>query len=35
MKSINWDMVQVFFLVGTMPAAIIFGAVFPSLFAHY
>jgi hypothetical protein len=34
-KKINWDIVQAILLVGTLPTALIIGALFPSLFAHY
>jgi hypothetical protein len=35
MKKIDWDVVQAVLLVGTLPAMLIFGAIFPSLFANY
>ncbi len=35
MKNIDWDVVQAILLVGMMPAMIVFGAIFPSLFASY
>ncbi len=34
-KKIDWDLVQIVFLVGTVPAMILIGALVPSFFANY
>ncbi|MEY3586888.1 MAG: hypothetical protein RL696_515 [Actinomycetota bacterium] len=35
MKKIDWELVQSIVLVGMLPAMLIIGALFPSLFATY
>jgi hypothetical protein len=35
MKRIDWDVVQCIVIVGTLPAMLVIGAFFPSLFATY
>ena len=35
MKKIDWDVVQAIVLVGMLPAMLVFGAIFPTLFADY
>jgi hypothetical protein len=35
MSKINWDIIQAIVLVGMLPAMLIIGALFPSLFATY
>jgi len=34
-KKIDWDLVQIVFLVGTVPVMILIGALVPSFFANY
>ena len=34
-KKIDWDLVQIIFLVGTVPTMILIGALVPSFFANY
>ena len=34
-KKIDWDLIQIIVLVGTVPGMIFLGAIFPSLFANY
>jgi hypothetical protein len=35
MKKIDWELIQIIVLVGMLPAMIVVGAIFPSLFANY
>lgn len=31
-QSVDWDLVQIVFIVGTIPTMIVVGAIFPALF---
>jgi hypothetical protein len=34
-KRIDWDLIQIIFIVGTIPAMLLVGAFFPTLFRTY
>jgi hypothetical protein len=34
-KRIDWDLIQIIFIVGTIPAMLLVGAFFPTFFRTY
>jgi hypothetical protein len=34
-RKLDWDLIQIIFIVGTIPAMLLVGAFFPSFFRTY